>query len=89
MKKKKVRGLTLKEYREKYRTPVTVIAYRCGLTFHQVYNILRGGCPTLLTAIIIEQYTDGEVTCESLLPPEMMQEIEKRKEEHESDKSDK
>lgn len=73
----KQKGISLSEYRDKYRTPITVIAYRCGLTFHQVYNILRGGCPTLKTAIAIEQYTKGEVTCESLLPPNMMNEIEK------------
>ena len=72
-------SLTFEEYREKYRTPIAVIAVRCGLTFHQVYNILRGGCPTLKTSIAIERYTKGEVTCEKLLPPKMLNEIEENK----------
>ena len=75
MKKDKT-GLTLIEYRDKYRTPITVVAARCGLTFHQIYNILRGGCPTLKTAISIEKYTKGEITCESLLPEKMANEID-------------
>lgn len=75
MKKNKGK-LTLMEYRDKYRTPITVIAFRCGLTFHQVYNILRGGCPTLKTALCIQKYTKSEVDCESLLPEKLAQEME-------------
>lgn len=76
--KENIKGITLMDYREKYRTPITVIAFRCGLTFHQVYNILRGGCPTLKTALAIEEYTKGEVTCASLLPKEQWDEIEEK-----------
>jgi DNA-binding transcriptional regulator YdaS (Cro superfamily) len=68
--------LTFKEYLELYRTPIPVIAARCGLTFSQLYNLTRGGCPTLKTAIAIERYTEGLVTCKTLLPPKMLKEIE-------------
>lgn len=64
------KGIRLKEYVDKYGTPVTTLAHRCGLSFPQVYNILRGGTPTLRTALAIEKYTNGEVTCASLLPEE-------------------
>lgn len=74
--------LTFAEYREKYKTPMTVFAARCGLTFFQVYNISRGKCPSLQTAVAIEKYTEGEITCETLLPVEKIEEIEKRKEKH-------
>ena len=68
--------MTFHEYLELYRTPVPVIAARCGLSFHQLYNIGRGGCPTLKTAIAIERYTEGLVTCEKLLPEKLLKEIE-------------
>ncbi len=71
--------INLHEYLEKYRTPMTVIAYRSGLTFHQVYNIFRGGCPTLKTAISLEKFSDGEMSCESLLPEKMRKDIETNK----------
>ena len=75
---KKKEPKTFKEYRELYRTPLVVIAARCGLSFNQVYNLVReeAGSPTLKTAIAIERYTNGEVTCEKLLPPKMLKEIE-------------
>lgn len=79
--KKKNESLSFLEYRDKYRTPIAVIAARCGLTFHQVYHLFRGGCPTLKTAVTIEKYTDGEVTCEKLLPLEMYEDMKKKLED--------
>tara|TARA_R110002126_G_scaffold200505_1_gene348101 strand:- start:1216 stop:1458 length:243 start_codon:yes stop_codon:yes gene_type:complete len=75
--KKSKDPISLKEYRDKYGIPLTTLAHRCGISFHKMYNIVRGGCPTLKTAVSIEKYTEGEVTCEKLLPEEMLEEIEK------------
>lgn len=79
MKKKKSEPLNFFEYYEKYRTPFNVLAKNCGVTFNQIYNIYRGGCPTLVTALALEAYTNGEVTCESLLPERYFKKIEKIK----------
>ena len=69
--KKKKKPLTFHEYYEKYRTPFTVLAANCGVSFHQIYHIYRGGTPTLNTAIAIQEFTEGEVTCKSLLPKKL------------------
>ncbi len=74
--------LTLKEYLHKHGIPITPFAVRCGLSFHKVYNILRGGTPTLKTSVIIERYTKGVVTCEKLLPEKLLREIEEEKNDH-------
>ena len=72
--------VTFQEYHEKYKTPIPVIAARCGLSFAQIYNLLKGGVsPTLKTALAIEMYTEGEVNCETLLPKEKMDEIKNNK----------
>ena len=71
--------LTFLEYYEKYRTPHTLFAANCGVSFYNIYNLYRGGCPSLKTAIAIEKYTEGELTCFSLLPKERHQEIEEAK----------
>ena len=75
--------LTLIQYKERYGTSFRTIAKRAGLSFSQVYNIKRGVSPTLRTAMSIEKYTRGEVTCQSLLPPEVQKEINLLKDCHE------
>ena len=72
------KSLTFKEYHEKYRTPISLIAYKCGLSYHQIYRLLGGSIPTLKTAVLIEQYTDGEVSCETMLPENIRNEISKQ-----------
>ncbi len=76
------KSLTLEEYRQKYRTPLTVIAARSGISFNQIYHIVRGGCPKLKAAIALQKYTNGEITCEKLLPIEILKEIEKNQYEN-------
>ena len=46
---------------------ISKLAQRTELTFHQIYHMLRGGMPTLMSAISIEKYTSGRVTAEELL----------------------
>jgi DNA-binding XRE family transcriptional regulator len=74
--------LTFKQYRHKYRTPLTVLAARAGVSFHQLYHIERGGCPSLKTAVALEKYTEGEISCSTLLPKDQHNEIEKKKKQY-------
>ena len=77
--KKKKNSITFHEYYEKYRTPFTVFAANCGVSFHQIYHIYRGGVPTLKTAVAIQNFTEGEVTCEKLLPVKKVEDVKNDK----------
>ena len=71
--------LTFKEYHEKHRTPLTVIAARTGLSSYQVYRLMRRDSTSVKVAVTIEKYTKGEVSCEKMLPEKMLKEIEEAK----------
>lgn len=64
--------MTLQEWVDRYnaehgRGAVTYLFKRTGRTFKTITNILRGvHSPTLLTAIAIEEATDGAVTAQEL-----------------------
>lgn len=79
--KKSTNPLTLTEYKEKYGMPLTLIALRAGLSYHKVYAIILGHIPSLHTAVSLEMCTDGEVTCEKLLPKPVFDKIEKDRNE--------
>ncbi len=67
--------VTLRAYIEKKQVTITEFAASCGLGFYQVQYILRGGSPPLKNAIRIERFTNGEVTCKTLLPEKQFKEI--------------
>ncbi len=71
--------LTFRQYREKYRTPIQLMADRCGVSYGKINNLLKGHCPTLKTALLVEAYTRKEVTCKTLLPTEMLKDVEANK----------
>lgn len=60
--------MRLDEFIEKTGIPIARLADRCSCTAYQIHHILRGGNPTLKTAITIKNYTKGEVQAEDLLP---------------------
>ena len=62
--------MKIDDYLHKTGIPITLFARRCGLTYAQVRNILVGCNPTLVTAIKIKMYTEGEIQPEDLLNPE-------------------
>lgn len=49
--------MRLNEYIELTGIPVTRLADRCGLTWHQLNHILKGKEPKLRNAITISDYT--------------------------------
>lgn len=71
--------LTFKQYIAKYRTPISLISGRCGVSYGKIKNIIRGHCPSLKTALLLEAYTKKEVTCKTLLPAEMLKDVEENK----------
>lgn len=73
--------MRLEDYIEETGIPIARLADRCDLSFHQVYHILQGGCPTLRTAIVICGYTKGRVSPKELLPKEVFKELEGEKDE--------
>jgi len=77
----KTKPLTFREFYEKYRIPLTKVAEECNLNYHKVYRLLElKHMPTLRTAVLIEKYTKGEVTCEMLLPKSVRESFKKVKE---------
>jgi len=71
--------MRLDEFIQETGIPVARMADRCNLTFHQLYHVLKGGTPTLKTAIMIREYTKGRVQPEDLLPLEELQKISEQK----------
>ncbi len=49
--------MRLEEYVEKTGIPVSKLASRCGLSWHQVHHILKGRQPRLSVALSISEYT--------------------------------
>ena len=62
--------MRLKEYVQKYGTPITVLARRSNLCVSTLHKILAGTEPGLKSAIAIEDATEGAVTCRDLVRPE-------------------
>lgn len=77
---KKVGGFVkLKEYLDKWQTPIMAFARKVGVTAPTIQTVLKDSCDIhLSTAIAIEQATDGMVTCKELLPSDFQK---KRKEQ--------
>lgn len=74
-----MKKLTLKEYCKKHKISVAEIAYRCGMSYHQVYRMYgQHGASTLKNAVMIEKFTEGEVPCELLLPSKMLEKIKEK-----------
>ena len=67
--------MKLHEFVEQTGIPLTKMALRCNLSFHQRYHITRGGVPTLRTALSIAQYTKGKVQARDMLSEQMIEEI--------------
>jgi len=43
------------------------LARSCGIDQKTIWRILQGTCPTLSTAVAIEEYTQKRVSCKDLL----------------------
>ena len=67
--------MTINEYLEIKGLSITKMAARCGATFHQLYNCVRGGRPSLKLALAIQHYTDGLVSPWDYLNEQEKQEI--------------
>lgn len=59
--------MKLKEYIDKYGTPVALLARRCNLCVGTMHKIVRGVEPGLRSAIAIQEATEGNVTLKDLL----------------------
>lgn len=70
--------MKLSEYIEETGIPVTRLASRCELTYHQLYWAIRGRDPTLKTAVAIQKYTNGKVMPEDLLSESSKEEINQK-----------
>jgi len=62
--------MRLREYLQKYGTPVTVLARKANICTSTLHKILAGTEPGLKSAISIEDATGGAVTCRDLVRPE-------------------
>lgn len=51
----------IKIYLEESELSITRLAKKLGITFNQMYYLLRGGRPTIKTALTIEKFTEGKV----------------------------
>ena len=57
---------------------ISLIAYECGISYHQVYRLLARGNPTLKTAVLIEKYTEGAVPCEMMLGEDVLNDVDQQ-----------
>lgn len=62
--------MKLKDYIEKYGTPISVLARKANMKECTLIKIFRGSEPTLKSAIAIEDATRGEVTIREMVRPE-------------------
>lgn len=54
--------MKLTEYLEQSGISITKMAAMCNSSFHQLYNLKRGGNPSIKLACAIEHFTKGKVT---------------------------
>ena len=60
---------------------IDAFAKEAGLKYFQVYNIRRGKMPSLLTAVRMELFTKGELSCGDLLTEEKRKAFKEYKKE--------
>lgn len=63
--------MKLTEFLEETGIPISKLASRCDLTYHQLYWAMRGRPPTLKTAVAIQKYTNGRVMPEDFLSEDL------------------
>jgi len=61
--------MKLREYLDKYGTPVSVLARRCDICISTMHKILAGVEPGLRVALAIQDATEGAVKLKDLLRP--------------------
>lgn len=72
--------MKLTEYLETAGITITEMAGKCGISFHQLYNLKRGrGNPSIGSALAIEHYTQGKVSPKDLISEELKDQIYNRK----------
>jgi hypothetical protein len=62
--------MRLSEYLESNNLSCTRLAADIGISFHQIYNLTRGGRPSVFLSCKIESYTGGKVTAWDYLTPD-------------------
>ena len=72
--------MILKEYREKYGIPRTVIARKVGVCPATIYHIENNTYPDmrLSVALLIEEVTEGNVTVYDLITEETVKKLRKK-----------
>jgi len=66
--------MKLTEFLEQSGISITAMAAQCNSSFHQLYNLKRGGNPSVKLACAIEHFTQGKVT-----PWDFLSEVDKEK----------
>ncbi len=56
-----------------------VISTLTGVGYFPLYHMTQGRMPTLLTAVAVEKFTKGELSCEDLMSPAKKKEYEEMK----------
>jgi hypothetical protein len=73
--KQKEVNMKLKKYLEERGMSWAFMARSIGVTVNKVYFLMRGGMPTLKTALLIEEFTHGEIKPCDLISEEKLSEI--------------
>lgn len=68
-------SLPFNKYLKKYpKFTIPVIASLTGIGYFPLHHLKQGRMPTLLTAVALEKWTDGELLCEDLMSPKKKKE---------------